>query len=205
MLNRRKEKKQETRDAIVSVAKRLFFEQGYEETTTGEIAKQADIGVGTLFNYFKTKADLLVEVFSEDFVEELDDLETSLTEADLQFAASDLVYQYIEQRIKRYKVFTKKMMKDMIGVSLSAFKSKPEIMKKFIGLDFMFVDDLIQFMNQLKDKHVLPQEFDSNQAGEIIYSSLAFEFLVFIYQDELIFDDFMNGVQNKLHFIFRSY
>ncbi|UOQ46355.1 TetR/AcrR family transcriptional regulator [Halobacillus salinarum] len=202
LFSRRNEKKQETREAIVQIAKQLFFEKGYDETTTEEIASKADIASGTLFNYFDTKADLLVEVFSEGLDEDLDDPEPGLSDEDLNKAASDLIYQYIYQRVKRYRFISQKMFKDLLITSISALKKKPELLKKFIGLDFMLVDNLIVFMNQLKEKGVLSSDFDSNQAAEVIYSCLAFEFLMCMYQEDLTFDDFLNGTKQKLQFIF---
>ena len=44
-----------TRERILEAALRLFAENGYEGTTTRDIAQRADIATGTLFNYFRTK------------------------------------------------------------------------------------------------------------------------------------------------------
>ena len=44
-------------------AQRLFAEKGYEATRTREIAEQAGIATGTLFNYAKTKSDVVLLVW----------------------------------------------------------------------------------------------------------------------------------------------
>ncbi len=44
-----------TRERILQAARRLFNENGYEATTTRDIAQAAEIATGTLFNYFPTK------------------------------------------------------------------------------------------------------------------------------------------------------
>jgi AcrR family transcriptional regulator len=51
-----------TRAAIVEAARRLFHEQGYEETSIVQIAEAADTGVGTLYGYFPSKEGILGEV-----------------------------------------------------------------------------------------------------------------------------------------------
>ena len=51
---------------IRAAAHRLFSEQGFEKTTTRQIAEAADIGTGTLFLYAATKQDLLVLVFQDE-------------------------------------------------------------------------------------------------------------------------------------------
>jgi AcrR family transcriptional regulator len=44
-----------TREKILREARRLFAESGFEATTTRDIAREAGIASGTLFNYFATK------------------------------------------------------------------------------------------------------------------------------------------------------
>jgi len=64
-----RERNKETKLArIERAARKLFSEQGYEETTTREIAARAGIGTGTLFVYFPEKRDLLFHLFRADVV-----------------------------------------------------------------------------------------------------------------------------------------
>ena len=54
----RERKKAETRAAIQHEALRLFRVQGYDETTTEQIAEAAEDPPSTLFRYFPSKEDL---------------------------------------------------------------------------------------------------------------------------------------------------
>ncbi len=47
---------------ILTAAERLFSEQGFSDTATAQIAKQAGVTEKTLFKHFPTKADLLRRV-----------------------------------------------------------------------------------------------------------------------------------------------
>lgn len=64
---RRAEPKQmrgvETRNAILDAAAALFAEQGYDPTTTHQIAAQAGVSVGALYRYFADKEAVLVETY----------------------------------------------------------------------------------------------------------------------------------------------
>lgn len=57
--SRRERKKIETRQRLMEAALRLFREQGYDDTTVGQIAEAADVAKGTFFNYFETKEAIL--------------------------------------------------------------------------------------------------------------------------------------------------
>jgi AcrR family transcriptional regulator len=63
------ETKAATRDAILQSARRLFSEQGFDETTTRDIARDAEIASGTLFNYFATKEAIVASLASEAIAE----------------------------------------------------------------------------------------------------------------------------------------
>jgi len=59
------ETKTATRQRILDAARRLFAEQGLEAATTRDIAREAEIAVGTLFNYFSTKEAIALCLVSE--------------------------------------------------------------------------------------------------------------------------------------------
>lgn len=50
------------RDAIVSAAERVFARSGFYETKMAEIAREAGVGVGTLYNYFESKEVIFAEI-----------------------------------------------------------------------------------------------------------------------------------------------
>jgi len=56
----------ETRVRILSVAKKLFKEEGYEQTSTDRIATQANVAKGSVFAHFGDKTNLLAAIGSEE-------------------------------------------------------------------------------------------------------------------------------------------
>ena len=49
----------DTREKIVNTAWKLFYEEGFGETTINDIIREADISKGTFYYYFRSKDDLL--------------------------------------------------------------------------------------------------------------------------------------------------
>jgi AcrR family transcriptional regulator len=71
---------EDTRSRILKSALRLFARQGYDGTTTKDLAGAANISEGTLFRYFANKKTILVEVATAGWVDILTDLLTELSE-----------------------------------------------------------------------------------------------------------------------------
>jgi AcrR family transcriptional regulator len=70
----------QTRTRILDAARRLFASQGFDGTTTRELAQAAGVAEGTLFRHFSNKKAILVEVATQGWVEILTDLLTELSE-----------------------------------------------------------------------------------------------------------------------------
>src|ERR1700759_5115876 len=61
----RERKRLRTHRAISDAAIRLFLERGFDEVSVAEIAAAAEVSKPTLFKYFPTKEDLVVERFAD--------------------------------------------------------------------------------------------------------------------------------------------
>lgn len=57
---RRARRAEQRRREILEGAARVFARKGYERATTREIAQEADVSEGTIYNYFASKRDLLM-------------------------------------------------------------------------------------------------------------------------------------------------
>jgi AcrR family transcriptional regulator len=73
MMGLRERKKEQTRRLITETAWRLFTDRGFDHVTVAEVAREAQVALATVFNYFPTKEDL--------FYSRLEAFETRLLEA----------------------------------------------------------------------------------------------------------------------------
>jgi AcrR family transcriptional regulator len=58
-------KKQRARRAILTAAHELFVIKDYAQTTMENVAAEAKVAVGTLYNYFPSKSDLLLNLIAD--------------------------------------------------------------------------------------------------------------------------------------------
>ena len=100
---RRERQRKKTLTRITGAARTLFARKGFEATTTQEIAEKADIGTGTLFNYAKTKEDLLILVFR-------DEMEEVVAEA---FASLPLKASLLDQLLHVFECFIAYHQRDL--------------------------------------------------------------------------------------------
>jgi AcrR family transcriptional regulator len=61
----RERKKLQTRQRMITEARRLFSERGYEGTPLSDIADAADVSVGTIFGYFTNKSEIFFAGYDE--------------------------------------------------------------------------------------------------------------------------------------------
>lgn len=59
-----------TKNKIKKTARKLFAQKGYYKVTTNMIAKEAEVPIGSFYNYFENKEDLILELikdFNDDY------------------------------------------------------------------------------------------------------------------------------------------
>jgi len=98
---RREQAKQETRRIIFNTAYALFEQKGYDGVTMRDLAAEAGVGLGTIFQHFKDKANLLVSVFEEEFQPCVNQAFESVPQASLKEQLLFLVRQFFSYYAKR--------------------------------------------------------------------------------------------------------
>lgn len=93
--NRRDRRIAARQEQILEAAAVVFSQNGYERATMREIAQEADVSEGTLYNYFENKIDLLngvARAFADEITEDIADLEAENLE--------DMMAQLLTERFR---------------------------------------------------------------------------------------------------------
>ena len=82
-VNKRREREREARrNRILDAAQEEFLGRGFDAATMGDVADRAELGKGTLYNYFSTKEELLLGVVVRHQQEVIRSFEQAAREAD---------------------------------------------------------------------------------------------------------------------------
>jgi AcrR family transcriptional regulator len=118
IFNGRQKTELSTHDKILKAAQKLFARNGYDGTTTKELAEKAGIAEGTLFRHFTNKKAILVEVATNGWIELLTDLLTELSEMASYEAISHVMYKRMLRLGDNY---------DMMRVCFMEVQSHPDL------------------------------------------------------------------------------
>jgi AcrR family transcriptional regulator len=109
---------QKTHDRILESAEHLFATQGYERTTTKQLAEASHVAEGTLFRHFDSKKSILAAVLSAGWNTLLNDLLATLCEvSDYQ----DMV------ALLRHRLQDFRQHADLVKVCLTQTPFHPEL------------------------------------------------------------------------------
>ena len=105
--------RKEKEEVIMQTALRLFASKGFESTSVSNIAKEAGISKGLMYNYFKSKDDLLKRIIIGNLSKFLDYL-----------------------KIENPKTIQKEEIIQFIDGNLQQLKKEPDFFKLYFSLAF---------------------------------------------------------------------
>ncbi len=117
---------------ILEAATTLFREQGYDSARIEDIAEMAEVSVGTLYNYYQNKGDILVATVSMEVTEVLEAGERIVANPPLSVieALGALINQYYDHSL----VY---LSKEMWRTAMASAIQQPEtpLSKRYTELD----------------------------------------------------------------------
>ena len=195
------EEKERINHKIIEVSKRLFFEVGYDETSTKMIAKEVGIAEGTIFNYFPTKADIFFETIYDDIIRD-----QSLFPKDSLLTKNviDVIWTHLFHAISKIIKVPKIILKELAIAGLKMAKTNPKRFEKMAELDFKYMKELESYINILQDKHVL-MKANAKTLSELVYSALVYELLMYLYDKDRDIEIMKTEMRNKIEHIITPY
>ncbi len=204
MSTKREEKKKLYKDKIIKAADTVFIEKGYNNATIGQISKEAGVGVGTTYLYFKSKSELYRETIKdklnivniEDVFENIDYNEKPSIQVNK--VASDLIKLIITLKKDLIKEYIKSFLKgeeDEINLIYTTIVDADNILK-------VKYNEILEGYNETG---LLKDNFNSSICVDIIFDIILESFYKYISTDNIEDNQILKELEEKIKFVIEPY
>jgi len=161
----RERKKHTTRETILACARNLFLEKGYGSTSMEMIAESSQVAVGTIYNYFGSKALVMIAINTDD----TDNAIVRFTDEQLEEnTVQELIWMILEVSFGFMEKYPRELMRELFAVSISNHRS--DLAQGLSSQDERFLRYLTELLGRLKEKGRLKVETDPETVAFSIYS-----------------------------------
>jgi AcrR family transcriptional regulator len=197
-IGRREKQKQIRAAAIVAAAGRLFTSKGYEATAMEDIAIEAGLAVGTVYNYFPSKSELLLAIVRDDTREVAASVEAIAKDlpAEPADALAAICGAYLELLPRHDRALWREMLR-------AALASPNTLAQGLFASDAALVAQLVTVLGEFQSRGIIESRFEPGRAAVALYSLFITWFMAWVASDELelgaVAELIRDGVEVVLH------
>lgn len=184
-------KKERTRTAILDAARKLFFRNGFGNTTIEDIASTAEVAVGTVYNYFDSKNAIVLGLTELDTASVTDSIPVNGGTGTVE----DTILTLIDRFVLNLTRYPKSLMRELIGAAYNEKNLTAGLMKQ----DLAFIDDLAARLDYLWMNGKLREDTDIQHASLAIYGIVTMTVLWFAADEDRTIDQTRESLKKMLH------
>ena len=198
----RENKKKAIRRRILEAAKERFLTDGFEETTIADIAGKANIGVGTLYNYFPSKSLL----YMESYFREVGNPKDKLNEIISKYGNDPVltIVHITEVYIKSYRTTDKTVMRELFTAFMESLNKHKDLGKAYADYKYVYIDFLAQILESYKEKGMLVKSLNTKDSAFCVFSIITTNALFYIMDDKASYDDMIDNVLRQVKAFFQG-
>jgi AcrR family transcriptional regulator len=200
MTTLRLRQKRKREQGILGAAEKLIFSKGYINTSIEEIADKAEVGVGTVYNYFRSKPKLLMALFRRYHIELTEDGNAILNNPpdDAIEALCALLRVYFEGPFTR---FQKDHMREIFSILVN---ERLAIRKETMEHDYMIIEQVTKLIEVLQSRNLINRDSPANELVMPVYSIFIMAGMAFIYDDDMTLDIAMEAIRHNMQLIYNG-
>jgi AcrR family transcriptional regulator len=182
MAGLRAKHKADRHQRIVEAAARLFRTQGYDAVKMEAIAVAAEVSIGTIYNYYKNKGDLLVAIVSMEVHEVLAAGERVIADPPrtAEKAVAKLIANYIEHALV---YLSKEMWRQAMAITTQQPDSPSGV--AYNELDEALARQTSKLIKKLQTLGLVQVGVDAQAIGEMIFNNTNMMFTIFVKQEDM--------------------
>lgn len=186
MAKLRERQKADREKRILSAAVRKFRADGYKQVRIEDLAEAAEVSVGTVYNYYGTKGDILIAVVTMEVEEVLAEGQALVDNppSDPGDAILALTHCYYDHSLN---YLTKEMWRRALGLSIEA-PTTPNG-RRYAALDAKLAGQVGELLRRFQDMGTLAPDLDADALGRVLFNNLNQVFIAFVTNEPMTFDD----------------
>ncbi|WP_167751472.1 TetR/AcrR family transcriptional regulator [Lentibacillus salicampi] len=194
----REKTKQKNQRNILKTAEKKFKEQGYQQTSMTEIAREAEVGTGTIYNYFPSKGALLITLFSMEMKTLRNKMQTELHDDSVHFM--EQLKQFLQRTLAFIEHYPKSFWQELMPVLTDQSKEQTDFRNEALQLDM----EAIVWFEQLIKKHqdMFKLSVDAKQGAFAIYSVMVTQTMLYVYDQDMTYDQLLVNTKKQIQFLF---
>jgi AcrR family transcriptional regulator len=167
---------------ILGAAVTRFRARGYHAVRMEDLAGAAEVSVGTVYNYYRTKGDLLIAAVTLEVEEVIDAAEALLADppSDPAEALEALTFGYFDHSLQ---YLSKEMWRMAMALSIEAPTTPNGA--RYRALDARLADQVARLIAALAARGAVDPRVDAGVAGRIVFNNLNQEFTEFVRDDDM--------------------
>lgn len=178
----RSRQKTQRRDAILTTAKRLFEQNGIENTTMAAIAANVGVSTPTVFNYFGTRDELLLAIILDGHVRAIESNRRIPIRSGKGLAAdlTDLLTRFTKYSMQ---IFNKPVWR--YADSAAIRQPKSEFVQRYAQIDEVLREEIETVLRDQPRETRRGGGFDTAALAAIIYNHWNAHYIAFIKDDDM--------------------
>lgn len=179
---------------IVEAAAELFRASGYDAVKMEAIAAAADVSIGTIYNYYQNKGDLLVAIVSMEVHEVLAAGERVIATppGNVERAVSKLISIYIEHSLV---YLNKEMWRQAMAITIQQPDSPSGI--AYGELDRALASQTCGLVEKLQSQGLVRFGIDARAVGEMIFNNANMMFTIFVKTETMMVADLLVQIRRQ--------
>lgn len=195
----RKRQKLDRSKRILEVARTRFQNEGYDTVTIESIAAEADVSAVTVYNYYETKANLLLALVKESDVRLISQLNCLIDElpADIRDAVANF------GRIMRRHAMTylaKSTWREVLAASI--LEGGKQFGHTYRNLDQALIELMSILVNAYQSRGTLSGDIDADTLADTLFEMQNIRFFLFISDENQTEEDANSHFRRDVFVIF---
>jgi AcrR family transcriptional regulator len=198
-VGRRKRQKQERERRILAAARRLFDRKGFGATSMEEVASRAGLAVGTLYNYFPSKDQLLFAISRSD-TEQLVKIGERIL-ADPPDDPVEAIAALTDVMVQGITTGERRLWRDLFVAAIAA----PDTLgARLFALDMRLIAQLTTMLDRLKARRAVDASVDSSRAAGLFYGICLTWTIAFATRDDLTIETIRAEISESVRITVRG-